>query len=88
MPSKAQNEMLREALRMRPMTATEIWHDLGIARASARVFDLRQAGHDVRSEEITVTNRHGQPCRVARYSIPSDQCQLIPLSPGRGVIAP
>lgn len=71
--SKGQNEKLIAALQQGAMTAAEIWHDLGIARASARVYDLRAAGHDIRSQEITVRNRDGEPCRVALYSIGSVQ---------------
>lgn len=84
--SKAQNERLLAALREKPMTALEIWQQLGIARASARVFDLRDAGHDIRSEEIKVRNRSGDVCRVALYSLASAQRTLIPNHPGRGVM--
>lgn len=85
--SEDQNQLLLQALRQRPMTALEILDSLGIARASARVYDLRQAGHDVRSRTITVRNRRGQACRVAEYSLASAQQQLVPLAPGRGVMA-
>jgi len=84
--SKAQNEKLLEALKKGPMTAAEIWKDLGIARASARVFDLREAGFDIHSTEITVRNRDGAPCRVALYSLATQQVSLIPSHPGRGVM--
>lgn len=85
--SAKQNEKLLAALRKKPMTALQVWAELGIARASARVFDLRQAGYDVRSTDITVQNRDGNPCRVALYSLASTQCVLIPVEPGRGVMA-
>lgn len=81
-----QNGKLLTALQTRSMTATEIWQDLGIARASARVYDLRAEGHDIRSQEITVRNRDGEPCRVALYSIGSAQQSLIPSHPGRGAL--
>lgn len=82
-----QNELLLQALRTGPLTALEILDKLGIARASARVYDLRQAGHDVRSQMITVRNRRGEPCRVALYSLHSAQGQLLPIAPGRGAMA-
>lgn len=85
--SRRQNEKLLDALRSRPMTALEIWQELGIARASARVFDLRGAGHHVRSREITVRNRDGEPCRVALYSLAAAQTTMLPQHPGRGVMA-
>lgn len=82
--SKTQNDKLLAALRRGPMTALDIYRDLGIMRASARVYDLRRAGHDVRSRNITVPNRDGTPCHVAEYRLASPQCALIPHQPGRG----
>lgn len=79
-----QNAQLLQALRQQPMTAMDILQQLGIARASARVFDLREEGHNICSRMITVRNRHGQHCRVALYSLPSVQTTLIPTHPGRG----
>lgn len=85
--SRRQNDELLTALRTRNMTAAEIWKDLGIARASARVHDLRNEGWDIRSSDITVKNRHGEDCHVALYSLASTQRVLIPVAPGRGVLA-
>ena len=84
--SKRQNDQLLDALRIKPLTALEILQELGIYRASARVFDLRDEGWDVRSEEITVRNRQGETVRVALYSLASDQRVLLPHHPGRGVL--
>lgn len=84
--SRNQNDQLLAALKVKAMTALEIWQELGIARASARVYDLREQGFDIRSEEISVRNRHGERCRVALYSL-AQQRQLLPLHPGRGVMA-
>ena len=85
--TRRQNDELLAALSRRAMTATEIWEQLGIARASARVFDLREEGYDITSTEITVRNRDGEPCRVALYALASEQLQLVPKHPGRGVLA-
>lgn len=82
-----QNARLLAALQRKSMTAMEIWQDLEIARASARVFDLREEGYDITSTKITVRNRDGEPCRVALYALASDQLQLIPKHSGRGVLA-
>lgn len=84
--TESQNTALLAALANKAMTAAEIWSELGIARASARVFDLREDGYDIRSEEITVRNRHGERCRVALYSLASTQMSLVPIHPGRGVL--
>ena len=43
---------------------------LGITRLASRVHDLRTFGVTVEKEMITVENRSGKPCRVARYTIP------------------
>ncbi len=84
---KHQNAKLLEALKQKPMTALQIWQELGIARASARVFDLREAGYAISSTEITVPNRDGDNCRVALYALETVQRNLIPNHPGRGVMA-
>ncbi len=67
--SQAQNNALLAELEKGPMTAMDALQRLGIARASARVYDLRGRGYDIRSTDITVTNRCGKPCRVALYSL-------------------
>lgn len=84
--SSRQNETLLAALTTRPMTAGEIWSELGIARAAARVFDLRAMGYDIHSTEITVRNRTGGTSRVAQYSLQGKQLTLIPNHPGRGLM--
>ncbi len=83
MSHAAQCDVLLKALTQRAMTATEIFQELGIYRASARVHDLRNAGHVIHSTEVMVRNRDGQLCRVARYSAPTSQKLLIPQLPGR-----
>lgn len=80
-----QCERLLEALRTRPLTAMDILDDLGIARASARVYDLRADGWDIRSSDIVVRNRFGDLCHVSLYSLASTQMSLVPHHPGRGV---
>ncbi|WP_313493718.1 helix-turn-helix domain-containing protein [Stenotrophomonas sp.] len=83
MTQEAQCTELLGALKQRAMTATEIHTELGIARASARVHDLRRDGYVIHSTEVTVLNRRGKKCRVAQYSAPTEQKLLIPHLPGR-----
>lgn len=68
-----QNATLLHALEQRPLTSLEIWQRLGIARASARVYELRAElapeGRTVTTEIVAVDNRHGETCRVARYAV-------------------
>ena len=66
-----QSERLLDYMQRNPqgLTAMDALNLLGIARASARVLDLRQAGHRIISERETVKNRFGEPCTVARYRL-------------------
>lgn len=43
---------------------------LGITRLASRVHDIRAYGINVEKEMVTVKNRKGEDCRVARYTIP------------------
>lgn len=51
------------------ITPLDAWHQLGIYRLSARVFELRQRGVNVRGEYVTVFNQFDEPCRVMSYSL-------------------
>lgn len=84
--SCSQSAKLLAALQQRPMTALDCLRDLGIARAAARVFDLRQAGYDIESREVVVTNRDGVDCHVAEYRLRRAQTTMLPAHPGRGVM--
>ena len=53
------------------ITTKQAMEDLGCYRLSARIYDIRAIGIDVQKEMVTVQNRHGQNCRVARYTIPN-----------------
>lgn len=46
---------------------------LGVFRLAARINDLKADGHSINSEIVTVQNRFGEDCRVARYSIDLEQ---------------
>ena len=43
---------------------------LGITRLASRVHELRTFGINVEREMVSVQNRKGETCRVARYTIP------------------
>jgi hypothetical protein len=66
---KPQCEELLQALRLHPMTTGEIRSVLGIGMPATRVFELRELGHPIVTENIQVPTRHGKPARVARYSL-------------------
>lgn len=68
-----QAQRLLAAIERVPLTSLEILHQLGIARASARVYELRHElaseGRTVSTEIVPVENRYGETCRVARYAV-------------------
>lgn len=68
-----QTERLMEELRKRPMTNMEIWQDLAIWNGRGRIHDCRKLfakeGKEIKTDMITVHNRFGEPCRVARYRL-------------------
>lgn len=64
-----QKQRLLNALKAGPLTPMECWNQLGIYRVSGRILELRQDGHDIKTEMVDVENQFGEPCRVARYSL-------------------
>lgn len=53
------------------ITTLDAFLDLGITRLASRIHDLKEAGFRIETETIKVKNRHGEPCKVARYSFDS-----------------
>lgn len=51
------------------ITQLEALRDLGVMRLASRISDLRKAGHDIKSETVTVKNRFEEDCHVSRYSL-------------------
>ena len=49
------------------ITALEAMNDLGIFRLGARIWDLKQAGIQIRSDWMVVKNRFGEDCRIKAY---------------------
>lgn len=67
----SQCERLLNRLQVAPITPLEAWSELGIESLAARVFDLKESGHNITTETISVANRFGKECRVARYRLVS-----------------
>jgi hypothetical protein len=51
------------------ITQLEALRGLGVMRLASRISSLRNRGCDIKSEMITVRNRFGEDCHVARYSL-------------------
>ena len=49
------------------ITPLEALAKLGIYRLSARIFDLRAAGHNIETNILEEKDRRGRRCRVAEY---------------------
>jgi len=52
-----------------PLTSLDAMALHGVARLAARIEELRKEGHDIESEMVKVTDRHGRVCHVARYTL-------------------
>ncbi len=57
---------LQKGNKVTPLTA---WSTLGIYRLSARVFDLRDLGYNIKTNRVEVENAHGEKFNVGEYSI-------------------
>ena len=68
--TESQNKRLAKYLRdggkVNPLTA---WEKLGIYRLSARIFDIKKLGLDVKGDLVEVLNRFGETTRVKEYWI-------------------
>ena len=71
----AQRNRLLDALRMAPVTTLEARRDLDILMPAARVFELREQGHDIATVWVWQETEQGRPHHVAKYVL---------MSPGGG----
>lgn len=53
------------------ITTKQAMDFLGVYRLASRISEIKKVGIPVEKEMVTVLNRHGEPCRVARYTIPN-----------------
>jgi len=59
--------ILRDLKRGRKITQAYAYEKYGCMRLSARIFDLREEGNDIKMTMIPVKNRYGDTCMVAQY---------------------
>ena len=55
---------LLDRLERCPITPMEAWNELGVYRLAARVSDLKEAGHDIAKETVSVANRFGEEATI------------------------
>jgi hypothetical protein len=60
----SQQTKILEMLAMGPVTALDALQEAGCFRLAARIADLRQLGHDIRTETIEVNGKH-----IAQYTL-------------------
>lgn len=65
----SQNDLILNHLKRAPITPLEAYQKYGCLRLGARIFELRQQGHEIVRELVAVNNRFGEECRVARYKL-------------------
>ena len=51
------------------ITQLEALNDLGCMRLASRISDLKKKGIPIKSEVITVKNRHQEDCYIKKYSL-------------------
>lgn len=51
------------------VTQFEALTDLGILRLASRISELRDEGYPIEKEMVTVINKYGEKCSVARYRL-------------------
>ena len=66
---KSQNARILAHMKIAPITQLDALKYAGCLRLGARIYDLRDAGHDIRTEMVTVQNSRGERKRVARYRL-------------------
>ena len=62
----------------RKITPQDAMNERGIMRLGARIWDLRQAGVDIKSRIKTVLNRFSKKCRVAEYYLEPPKSKVPP----------
>lgn len=63
---KTQCQRLLQELKRRPLTKLQILRDLGILNGGGRIGELREDGHDIKTNWLHLKSRSG-PTKVAQY---------------------
>ena len=49
------------------LTCLNAFEELGSTQVAARIFELKEQGHDIKTTRKKVTNRYNESCSVAEY---------------------
>lgn len=58
------------------ITSMDAFNDYGITRLSAVVYDLREAGYKIKTNDETRKNRYGVATTYARYTLDREPVQM------------
>lgn len=64
---KSQHDRILKHLRRKTLTRAQAMDELGIANVTARIAELRQAGHDIRDRWKAAANRYGDATKYKVY---------------------
>lgn len=59
--------VLKHLKTKKSITSMQAFELYGCTRLSAKIFDLRKAGYDIRNEWQETTTRFGENCRYVKY---------------------
>lgn len=68
-PTQCQRLILYMQAHEDGITQMEALNSLGIFRLASRISELRKEGYEIEKEMVTVKNRFGEKCSVARYRL-------------------
>lgn len=64
---KTQNDRILTHLKRRNLTRAEALNELSIANLTARIAELRQAGHNIKGRWKVAKNKFGEDCKYMVY---------------------
>ena len=69
MNTHSQCERILKHLKRKTLTRAQAMNELGIANCTARISELRQAGHAINDKWKTKRNRFGDVCKFKVYRL-------------------
>jgi|TARA_R100000482_G_scaffold85496_1_gene34265 hypothetical protein len=63
------DKVLRHLKQIGHITPLDAFNDYAIMRLAAIVFDLKDEGHDIKSEFISSKNRFGEKVSFSKYTL-------------------
>tara|TARA_R100000388_G_scaffold27329_1_gene21294 strand:- start:122 stop:358 length:237 start_codon:yes stop_codon:yes gene_type:complete len=63
------DKVLRHLRQIGPITPLDAFNDYAIMRLTSRICELKDEGHDIKSELISSKNRFGEKVSFSKYSL-------------------